>query len=325
MKNIQTIIKSLPNIYKYQGAGNDFIIMDNRNGEIGLSKEEICLLCDRHYGIGSDGILLLENPSKGTSNDFKMVFYNPDGSTGMMCGNGGRCICFFAKELDIKSHDNTYIFEGPDTIHAGTLCNDNVKLSMTDVSKIKDMNNNISVKEILLGEQTPSNVLITEEERNKQELIMNKSSFFPYLPESYLEKLYFLNTGTNHLVVIAKEINDLDVKALGGKLRYDSQFAPEGANVNFVEIINDDHIFVRSYEKGVEDETYACGTGIVASAIASYISKINKESKEITKHYFINTVKEELEVEFTASQTKQGPVINKVYLTGPVKKLFEIK
>jgi len=203
--------------YKYQGAGNDFIIVDNREkaGDK-LTTEQINKMCDRHFGIGADGLMLL-NEKEGF--DFEMTYFNADGNLGSMCGNGGRCIVQFASNMGIKK--NEYIFSASDGTHKAKVDLDKqVSLEMKDVPGV----------------------------------------------EFSLDH-YVLNTGSPHYVKFVTGIEDLDVVSEGRKIRNSKQFAKEGINVNFIETIDDDHIFVRTYERGVEDETLSCGTGVTASAL----------------------------------------------------------
>ncbi|RNI34193.1 diaminopimelate epimerase [Hanamia caeni] len=203
--------------YKYQGSGNDFIIIDNREkaGDK-LTTKQINKMCDRHFGIGADGLMLL-NEKEGF--DFEMVYFNADGNLGSMCGNGGRCIVQFASNMGIKK--NEYIFSASDGTHKAKVDLDKqVSLEMKDVPGV----------------------------------------------EFSLDH-YVLNTGSPHYVKFVTGLEDLDVVSEGRKIRNNKAFVTEGINVNFVETIDDDHIFVRTYERGVEDETLSCGTGVTASAL----------------------------------------------------------
>ena len=203
--------------YKYQGAGNDFIIIDNREKVANkLTAQQINKMCDRHFGIGGDGLMLL-NEKEGF--DFEMVYYNADGNKGSMCGNGGRCIVQFASNMGIKK--NEYIFSATDGIHKAKVDLDKqVSLQMNDVSGV----------------------------------------------EFSLDH-YVLNTGSPHYVKFVSVVDEINVVSEGRKIRNSKDFAKEGINVNFVETLDDDHIFVRTYERGVEDETLSCGTGVTASAL----------------------------------------------------------
>ena len=204
--------------YKYHGAGNDFIIINNLDKKISLSKEQINFLCDRHFGIGADGFMELL-PSD--SHDFAMKYYNSDGAEGTMCGNGGRCIVAFAKKTGLIG--TTTEFEAIDGVHKAILHSfDDIELKMNDVTDYKTSGNE-----------------------------------------------FVADTGSPHIVIFTDNIDDIDVIAEGRKIRYSDRF-PEGINVNFVEIKNG-QIFMRTYERGVEDETLACGTGTVATAIAANV------------------------------------------------------
>ncbi|HEY5392600.1 MAG TPA: diaminopimelate epimerase [Hanamia sp.] len=209
----------LINFYKYQGAGNDFILLDNRRNTYSqLSKEQVKSLCDRHFGIGADGLMLL-NEKKGF--DFEMIYFNADGNEGSMCGNGGRCIVQFAAKLGIKKND--YSFSAVDGAHSAKIDFDKkVSLKMNDVKNV----------------------------------------------EFFLDH-YILNTGSPHYIKFVTGLEDYEVVSEGKDIRHSKQFAEEGINVNFVETLSDDEIFVRTYERGVEDETLSCGTGVTASAIVA--------------------------------------------------------
>lgn len=202
--------------YKYQGTGNDFILIDNRN--LSFPKENTKLvnhLCQRRFGIGADGLILLENDAHA---DFKMVYYNSDGSQSTMCGNGGRCIVAFAKFLGIIDQKTT--FNAVDGLHQAKISEENIKLKMIDVDSIKTINND-----------------------------------------------YELNTGSLHYVKYVEDIVNHDVFKHGNEIRNSDTYYMEGINVNFVSKLDDNNIFVRTFERGVEDETYSCGTGVTASAL----------------------------------------------------------
>lgn len=224
--------------YKYHGAGNDFLIADGRDIDIDLSAGQIARLCERHTGIGADGVMVLERSSDA---DFRMRYYNSDGSGGMMCGNGGRCIVAFAADLGYES----FVFEAPDGQHVAELENSVEAFS-----------------------SEPRIVRLKMKDVQGAALYENKTdAMFPDV---------FLDTGTRHLVHFVEDVGKCDVVGAGRSLRYDSRFAPQGVNVNFVRVndfLPDGNldIDVRTYEKGVEDETLACGTGIVASSMASWI------------------------------------------------------
>jgi diaminopimelate epimerase len=203
--------------YKYQGTGNDFIIVDNRQWSLTqLATHQIKLLCDRRLGIGADGLMLL-NPKTGY--DFEMKYYNADGRESSMCGNGGRCLVKFADHLGIRK--DLYRFVAIDGVHEATLDKaGTVNLKMRDVETVGEFQGD-----------------------------------------------YILNTGSPHYVKMVSDVMDYDVYQQGMDIRYSPPFAKEGINVNFVEQKKDGEITVRTYERGVEDETLSCGTGVTACAL----------------------------------------------------------
>jgi diaminopimelate epimerase len=205
--------------YKYQGTGNDFVILDNRDNKYDdLSVKQIKHICDRRFGIGSDGLMLL---AKKDGYDFEMIYFNADGNQSSMCGNGGRCLVKFAYHMGI--HKNTYHFLATDGEHFADIGIDKIiRLKMKDVAKVEEHS-------------------------------------------SYA----ILNTGSPHFVKFATNVKDIDVVETGREIRYSAAFEEEGINVNFVESVDEDSIFVRTYERGVEDETMSCGTGVTASALMS--------------------------------------------------------
>ena len=203
---------------KYHGTGNDFIILDNRNDQYSnLSIQQVNFLCDRRFGIGGDGLMMLENEE---GFDFRMRYYNADGKEGSMCGNGGRCLVQFAKDAGIVK--STYHFIAMDGPHdAAILENGLIKLKMQDVSGIEEIG-----------------------------------------------KIKILNTGSPHYIQQVENVADIDVFNMGRSIRYNETYNSTGINVNFVEKTNDG-IRIRTYERGVEDETLSCGTGATAAALAS--------------------------------------------------------
>lgn len=228
--------------YKYQGTGNDFILIDNRDGSISLTQEQVSRLCHRRFGIGADGLILLENEN---GFDFNMVYYNSDGNKSTMCGNGGRCITAFAKHLEII---NT---------KAKFLAADGVHEAMIDERGIVSLKMN-DVKNIEVG-----------------------------------KNYFFLNTGSPHYVKQVQDLSQYDVFLEGKKIRNSERFKEEGTNVNFIEKI-DDALFVRTYERGVEDETFSCGTGVVASALVASVLSLSTEKNKCA----IKTLGGNLEVSF---------------------------
>lgn len=273
--------------YKYQGAGNDFLIADNRDGSIVLSTERIAALCDRRYGIGADGLMLLE--SADAPYDFRMTYYNSDGSGGMMCGNGGRCIVAFAADRGIGSY-SFVAADGPHTaeILAADGCAKTVRLQMKDVCSYER-------HESLTGTAVPSDG-------------------------------YFLDTGTRHFVRIVDGVDSYDVVGEGRDIRYNAaELQPVGANVNFIEPAEDGILKVRTYEKGVEDETYACGTGIVASCLAAFVAGISPSEVLSDGHvrYDVQAKRDSLSVDFRPADACQG-LAEEVYLTGPAVFVAEV-
>lgn len=262
--------------YKYQGAGNDFLIADNRSGQLHLSTEQIAALCDRRYGVGADGLMLLENSAEY---DFRMVYYNSDGSGGMMCGNGGRCMVAFAADQGIEHFD----FDAADGYHTAQILAAEgsrkiVRLKMKDVAKIQKY-------DVLTGVNVPSEGC-------------------------------FLDTGTRHFVRFVEGLETYDIVSEGREIRYSGrELLPIGANVNYVETF-DGGVKVRTYEKGVEDETFACGTGIVASCVASYVYGITPSDVDSDGRvkYDVQAKRDALSVDFIPSVTL---VAEDVWLTGP--------
>lgn len=213
------------NFYKYQGTGNDFIMVDNRQKLFQNNTETIEKLCDRRFGIGADGLILLENDE---TTDFRMVYFNSDGNESTMCGNGGRCIVAFAEFLGI--FENRCTFNAVDGLHEAEFSNGTVKLKMTDVPVI---------------------------EKDGADFVMN--------------------TGSPHYVKYVEMLKNYNVYKCGNEIRNSVTYREKGINVNFVEIRSETELFVRTYERGVEDETFSCGTGVTASALSFMQNKdINK-------------------------------------------------
>jgi diaminopimelate epimerase len=250
--------------YKYQGTGNDFIILDNRKGQYAnLPKNTIARLCDRRFGIGADGLMLLNN-AKGY--DFGMTYYNANGLEGSMCGNGGRCLVKFAAEMGI--HSETYVFTAIDGEHLAEITETGtVRLKMKDVEGVQEEDGD-----------------------------------------------FVLDTGSPHYVKFVGEIQDMDVHKKGMEIRYSSTFAKQGINVNFVEQQGHDAIFVRTYERGVEDETLSCGTGVTAAALVSFHNEIG------FNNVVVHTRGGRLEVEFERNPDHS---FSQIWLSGPAEKVFE--
>ncbi|MBK9984406.1 MAG: diaminopimelate epimerase [Saprospiraceae bacterium] len=217
---------------KYHGAGNDFILIDDREGQWGdrMNETWIAHVCHRRFGIGADGLILLQKSNEGA--DFFMKYYNSDGRQSTFCGNGGRCIVSFAAQLGI--HHGNCKFLGTDGWHTGSMDEMGlVNLSMTEVHEIKTLNS----------------------------------------------LSYSLYTGSPHYVTFVDDVENIDVQKEGRAIRNSSLFEKEGINVNFAQIISPSEIRIRTYERGVEDETMACGTGVVASAIAFTFHTDSKSEK----------------------------------------------
>lgn len=248
--------------YKYQGTGNDFVLIDNRN--LFFPKENVSMIkyiCDRRLGVGADGLMLLENID---GYDFKMVYYNSDGNESSMCGNGGRCISAFAKQLGIV--DNKGNFIAIDGLHEFIIENELVHLKMIDVSEVLRDN-----------------------------------------------EAYVLFTGSPHYVCFRNEINKINLVPEARSIRYNNTYKQNGININFVE--EQANIFsMRTYERGVEDETLSCGTGTVAVALSIAI-KNNLPSGKIE----INTLGGKLQVAYTKVDTT---FIN-IWLIGAAKLVFK--
>ena len=269
--------------YKYQGAGKDFLIADNRDGSVQLTTAQIAALCDRRYGVGADGLMLLESSPEY---DFRMVYYNSDGSGGMMCGNGGRCIVAFAADMGIEHFD----FDAADGFHAAQIIAEEggtktVRLKMKDVEGYE-------YHEALTGPECASDG-------------------------------YFLDTGTRHYVRFVPGLDAYDIVTEGRDIRYNAtELLPIGANVNFVEPY-DGGIKVRTYEKGVEDETFACGTGIVASCIASYVNGVGPSQiyDDGRVRYDVQAKRDSLSVDFVPTDEI---VAQDVWLTGPATYIAQI-
>lgn len=249
---------------KYQGTGNDFVMIDNRNGFFPKQNTAlVAAMCNRRTGIGADGLILLEND---TQHDFAMIYYNADGNESTMCGNGGRCIVAFAKELGIIQTECT--FTAIDGLHQATILSDSrISLQMVDVEHIEPKLDGI-----------------------------------------------FLNTGSPHHVEWVTELLKTPVFEQGKTIRNDNSYAPSGTNVNFVETLGENAYQIRTFERGVEDETLSCGTGATAVAIAAH--HLGKTTSEKIK---IKVMGGKLEVHFQYD----GKTYKNVCLIGPAVKSFE--
>jgi len=250
--------------HKYQGTGNDFILIDNRKNQFPLLKSsQVHLLCDRRFGIGADGLMLL-NEKNGF--DFEMKYYNADGKEGSMCGNGGRCMIKFAYQLGI--HREMYRFLASDGVHEAEIETDGiVSLKMKDVRNVRKFHND-----------------------------------------------FILDTGSPHYIKMVSDVMNVDVYKKGYEIRHSKEFEEEGINVNFVEQLSEpDKIIVRTYERGVEDETWSCGTGVTAAALVCYHNENGFNEVEV------KTIGGKITVEFDRVDDKY----ENIWLCGPAEKVFE--
>ncbi len=250
--------------FKYQGAGNDFILIDNRSLAFSsLTEKQINSLCNRRFGIGADGLMLLQDHP---SYDFEMHYYNADGRLGSMCGNGGRCIVAFAKALSIVTDETNFLaVDGP------------------HYAKISEKGNWIELQMI-----------------DVQDIQRDENAFV-------------LNTGSPHYVLEVQDLPELDVFAEGKKIRNNDTYREKGINVNFVED-KGDHLFIRTFERGVEDETYACGTGVTAVALAK------AHEQQQTGHFSkaIKVLGGDMRVEYDYD----GQAFSNIFLCGPAELVF---
>lgn len=248
--------------YKYHGAGNDFILLDNRQLVYdALNRHQIAFLCHRRYGIGADGLMLL---NKHPDYDFGMRYFNSDGGESTLCGNGGRCITAFAKHLGIIEHEAHFMaIDGPH--HATMLPKGIIQLAMNDVQQVEEY-------------------------------------------ETYMA----LNTGSPHYVSLTDYVKDIDVAQEGRLIRNSPKYRDEGINVNFAEVLNENALFVRTYERGVEDETLSCGTGVTASALAYSLYREGPQSIQV------QTPGGNLQVDFMVHKKQ----FTQIYLSGPAQFVF---
>lgn len=249
--------------YKYQGTGNDFVIIDNRDNSIHLTTAQVEKLCNRKFGIGADGLMLLQQKH---GFDFEMKYYNADGNESSMCGNGGRCLTQFAFDIGIEKR--RFKFWAIDGEHESIITDgDWVNLKMIDVNEIHHHHGD-----------------------------------------------YILNTGSPHYVKPITNIKEYEVFKVGREIRYSKEFEEKGINVNFVEQLGEDKIFVRTYERGVENETLSCGTGVTASALVFYHNEKGFNRVEV------ETLGGSLAVEFDKIDEER---YKNIWLCGPAMFVFK--
>ena len=262
---------------KYQATGNDFVLIDNRSGKYSFSSDQIKAICDRRFGVGADGLMLIENHP---SANFNLQYFNSDGSQSL-CGNGSRAAVNMAASLGLVNGKAR--FEAYDGMHDAEIKHNGVvRLKMNDVSEVKKTGDD-----------------------------------------------YFIHTGSPHIIRFVDDVRNYPVVVEGSRIRYSEAFKPGGTNVNFVEIQVGNTIFVRTYERGVEDETLSCGTGVTAAALAASFHGLGSPLT-------VRTLGGELKVEFKSSQTglpagaspspvqaDQSVMFQEIYLIGPAKLVFE--
>jgi diaminopimelate epimerase len=258
---------------KMNGAGNDFVLLDNRKGDLTLTREQIARVCDRHRGVGADGVLVLEGPTNGA--DFRMRYYNADGGEAEMCGNGARCFARFANRA--AGPLEKLSFETPAGVIGAQLTGELVTLQMSDPNDLR------------LGLEVP-------------------------LEGGKKIHASFVDSGVPHVVVPVAKIDEVDVRSLGATIRRHPMFAPRGVNANFSEQRGPSSIAIRTYERGVEDETLACGTGVVASAIVFAASKNVSGPIDI-----LVRGGDTLQVDFS----REGDRFRNVTLSGPADFVFD--
>lgn len=264
----------LLHFYKMNGAGNDFVVVDNRDLSLKLDKDQIELLCDRHRGVGADGLLAVEPAENGA--DFKFRYYNADGGEAEMCGNGARCFGRFTAAL-LEKPAESVSFETIAGTLAAEMVDENIRIAMSDPF----------------------------------DLTMDTGATVPGLDASLLS----VNTGVPHVVAFVDDVKDVDVVKHGAAIRYHERFAPNGTNANFAQVLSPGHIAIRTYERGVEDETLACGTGMVACALMHHLLTGAPSPVKVD-------VKggDTLEIGFEVTGEQQ---FSKVTLTGPADFVFE--
>jgi diaminopimelate epimerase len=275
--------------WKMSGSGNDFVVIDNRRHALrGNAAKWAKKLCHRQFGVGADGLLLLEPDKK---EDFRMVYFNADGSRADMCGNGARCMAWFAHARGAVG--NTFRFSTDAYPVGASVHGQVVRVSLADAR---------DYRLIPTASLTPT---LSLQGRGRAKLRV-------------MDSIVFLNTGVPHAVVFVDNADQVDVSGLGRALRFHKAFGPKGTNVNFVQKIGPDKLRVRTYERGVEGETLACGTGVTASAIAAALKGIVKSPVRC-----VVAGGDQLEVNFKIhSESRQRPATH-ISLKGPVRLTFK--
>ena len=269
---------------KMRGAGNDFVMIENLDGKLRLSEGQIASLCHRRFGVGADGLMLLEQPSKEERRahsglDARMVYFNSDGSRADMCGNGARCFASFALKHKLGSGRKVRFLTDAGVITA-TRKGGSFTIQMTPA------------RDIRLGV--------------KLALKAGKSA------------VHHLNTGVPHAVRFVEDVSKVEIRPEGAELRFHKEWGPKGANANFVQIRGkDEPLLVRTYERGVEDETLACGTGVTASALAAHLAM----GVELPVRLQV-AGGDVLEVDAKVAKRRGKPVVTEVTLTGPAAVVF---
>lgn len=250
------------NFSKYQGTGNDFVLIDDRDETFPTqNKALIAHLCHRRFGIGADGLILLQNSQEY---DFRMVYFNADGAEGSMCGNGGRCIVRFAHDLGLFASETRFI--AVDGAHLAKVKDNEIHLKMSDVTGVDER-----------------------------------------------DGMTFLNTGSPHVVRFVENLDAFNVVTDGQQIRHHSAFQPGGTNVNYAELLDSDTLFVRTFERGVEDETLSCGTGVTAAALAAH------RQRDMPGPVSVQTLGGHLHVSFS---TRPDGGFADIYLIGPAQHVF---
>jgi diaminopimelate epimerase len=229
----EEVVSRAIRFWKLEGAGNDFLGLDGRLGGFKLNRKKITDLCDRRRGVGADGVLVVEKPKRRGA-DFRMRYYNSDGGEAEMCGNGARCFALLARAVSGRK-GNVLRIQTQAGLVTLQIRGQEVQVSMTEPTKLR-----LGKKVVVAG----------------RKVVVD-----------------FLNTGVPHAVLFVRSVRSVDVAQLGRAIRYHSAFGPSGTNVNFVEIGRGNRIHVRTYERGVEGETLACGTGVVAASILSNLRR----------------------------------------------------